>query len=94
MTDYISREAASLVLAEYGEKAVFAYTDLIRAMAKIPAADVVERKRGSWQWRTIENDFPQPYGQYECSRCGYPEPRTEVANYCPNCGARMVNDDV
>ena len=44
MTDYISREAVSLVLGEFGDKAAFAYTDLIRAMAKIPIADVVERE--------------------------------------------------
>ena len=58
MTDYISREAASLVLEEYGKKAVFAYTDLIRAMAKIPAADVVERKHGKWvDATTLDNEF-------------------------------------
>lgn len=59
------------------------------AIQSLTAADVREVERGKW-----EDDG---YGWVRCSIC-----RGAIAvarggnrfNYCPNCGARMVNDDV
>lgn len=57
-------------------------------MSKIPAADVVEVKRGKW---TFEHDlFTDPkryFIRIVCSCCGLKT--GQVSNYCPNCGAKM-----
>ena len=54
----------------------------------IPAADVVEVKRGKW---TFEHDpITDPKGYFiriVCSCCGLKT--GQVSNYCPNCGAKM-----
>lgn len=56
----------------------------------IPAADVVERKRGEWKRR------PDPYGWFEtipvCSICGCTTKWRETYMFCPNCGADMIED--
>ena len=53
---------------------------------EIPAADVVERKRGEWIHRTGNKD--------ECSNCSeryYQDLKEPFMRYCPNCGAQMEN---
>lgn len=56
---------------------------------ELPDADVVERKRGQWEW----ND---DNGYYFCSNCGTVSPREnqdgeycDCPPFCPNCGADM-----
>lgn len=57
----------------------------------VPAADVVERKKGMWLYWWDEPD----YDTYECSACGtsfnIPDGNPLEHNYkfCPNCGADM-----
>lgn len=58
---------------------------------RIPAADVVERKRGEWVHTTIEDDdWGGTYHRWTCSVCGG---RVGVAsagaNFCKWCGADM-----
>ena len=87
MSDYIKREDAIDALYGYGKSA----QDIIK---RIPAADVVERKHGNWIAHSTAYEY--------CSECenifsisslflvgGNDEPK-----YCPECGARMVDDDV
>ena len=45
-----------------------------------------ERKKGKWIYGE-EGCFGNPYGHYECSKCGDCFPHKE--NFCPNCGADM-----
>jgi len=63
---------------------------------------VVERKTGKWIHNELgENKMPV----VKCSECGLIEPWFEVegmgfalhgqkyANFCPNCGAKMIGGD-
>ena len=77
--------------------------DTIEALAAdrrcaIPAADVVEAKRGKWipDYDYAEYDYdgstplPEPLkfqDGWQCSLCGEYTPGK--TNYCPNCGAWM-----
>lgn len=55
----------------------------------IPAADVVERKRGRWII-FVEDDSPWD-SLWKCSCCGAYGTTEEPVhkNFCPNCGADM-----
>ena len=55
-----------------------------KAIKCLPAADVVERKKGKW---IFDGDC------YKCNKCGAVYSwwaDSQVSNYCPNCGARMT----
>ena len=68
------------------------------------AADVVEVRRGVWEWyvepRYDLYSCDENFG-YRCSECHvwageygvdddiYEEPPTHILHYCPNCGAKM-----
>jgi rubrerythrin len=58
-------------------------------MSKIPAADVVEVKRG--KWKECFEDWRKQISGDECSVCGFQHYGVSMTiyNYCPNCGARM-----
>ena len=82
--EYIEREAALTVLQQPHDK--------VRKMMAIPAADVVEVKRGEWEERIVDDDEYDKYGlfrrRFYCSACG--DWNTHGASkYCPNCGAKM-----
>lgn len=104
MAEYIEREAAlnasKIVYIEYisidGNEYEDGYADEIPVVFKsdivaIPAADVVPVRHG--RWREIENG--ESGRLCECSACkewllfyyGF------VANYCPNCGAKMMETE-
>ena len=56
----------------------------IKAIADLPSADVVERKRGYWVHDTW-GGYLMP--QCRCSNCDlYVQQET---NFCPDCGANM-----
>lgn len=86
MAEYIKREAAlsaqnkSMNLAEMRKR-----------LERIPAADVVERKTGSWRHYD---------GELTCSECSvtiYDDIMSllgdDVPRFCPNCGAKMIGGD-
>ena len=87
MTDYISRDAA--IAAAFSANAIgnSAYRDVydtVERIRMIPAADVVERKRGRW----IEQY--QGHNLLKCSACGHEySDYIECQNFCGNCGAYM-----
>ena len=71
---------------------------MLDAVEDYPAADVVERKTGTWcaDYDYAEYDFdgstplPEPrkfQDGWQCSLCGGYSP--SETNYCPNCGAKM-----
>lgn len=96
MSEYIKREDALNIdfrcnvrmfesRLKTAERAVRAYAD---AIAELPAADVVDRKKGEWiPLFPIVCDRPYCY---ECSICGSTTGR--MTNFCQNCGADMRKD--
>lgn len=108
MSDYIKRDDAWRAILALEERdipagrypdAAFAFTEgLVHAANKvndIPAADVVERKRGEW----IRIDKFDDDSNVQCSFCYeefdyidgvcYLVPGFELPLFCPNCGADM-----
>lgn len=104
MDEYISREALlTEIAADYGnwiacndtdesyrQGVKDNYSDTIRLINDIPAADVQPAKHGRW----IENSDP---GQninehYMCSECGCTFHNWANDNYCPNCGSKNRMD--
>lgn len=84
MSDYISREAALIVL-DWD----CASQDALDAIKAIPAADVVEVRHGRWY---LDN------GCAYCSECknNFTPAIRSQALFCPRCGAKMDGgqDDV
>lgn len=63
---------------------------VIRMVKDFPAADVAEVKHSHW----VEDDDSIIHGH--CYRCGWAAiwQETDIfgSNYCPSCGARMVEE--
>ena len=90
MKEYIEREAAVTVCSNQYKECLrksdwcgdTVAWNICFNIKSIPAADVVERKRGEWE-KSAE-------GYRICNRC-----KSDVAifsghkNFCPNCGADM-----
>ena len=91
MTDYISREALKAAFEEDGH--LSAYIEEMNDA--IPAADVVEVKRGRWLER---EDKYYGWNVWECTACHEEfvlDEGTPVENeyhFCPNCGAKMEEE--
>lgn len=69
------------------DKAIFSIDDL-----KIRLADLIEPEPE----RTCKNESSKP-GIFTCSYCGADFYDTEISgdwNYCPNCGAKVVENEV
>ena len=79
MTDYINRNEV-LKLVDPDVRPSLAY----RIMA-LPAADIVERKRGKWRRNMIDGELLS----YSCSECGQHLPYRYNTDFCPSCGAQM-----
>ena len=99
MTDYISREAAiaaAFSANAFGNSALRDVCDTVKRIRMITAADVVER--------ITAKEVREEDDYWRCSNCKCSLSATMYVtkdrhlilhpNYCPNCGARMVNDDV
>lgn len=92
MSDYISRAAVEEVLEKAqiisdGENCGYCTQDV--NITAIPAADVVPAKHAHWK----PNNWTQTRNQLvSCSRCRYEMPYPGE-NYCPNCGAKMDEED-
>lgn len=57
------------------------------------AIDVIEVKHGKWVEQVkVRKDGEVRLIHWQCSLCGC-FLGTNTANYCPNCGAKMVMDD-
>ena len=49
-------------------------------------------KRGKWEWKKVYFDSI-PTMAYVCSECNNSFIDLEGWNYCPNCGAKMIDDE-
>lgn len=85
-------ENALKAVEKRGEVAVL-LDELISVIAKYPTADVQEVRHGRW---IVKHGILAGDGIYgdmgECSVCGL-HLRNYEWDYCPNCGALMVNED-
>ena len=59
---------------------------MLNSLNDLPSAQP-ERKKGRWITKSTNGEMFDV-----CSACGYVE-WDEPNNYCPNCGAEMVNSD-
>lgn len=101
MIKYIEQEAA--IEAAFSADSLGSSTfrdvhDVVDRLRLIPAADVVEVRRGEWlpDYEYAEYDcdgmtpLPKPLkfqDGWQCSLCGQCE--HSETKYCPNCGAKM-----
>lgn len=90
MSKYIDAEKLKRHYAWWDDEAKKIFDEIIDLQ---PAADVVEVRHGKWEWNNKDEYF------YSCSNCGHEAygNTAEIAsgfyNYCPRCGAKMVNED-
>jgi hypothetical protein len=55
---------------------------------KLTAHPKCEVQHGCWVWKQLHGD---DYETLVCSNCLSPDGAREIYNYCPNCGAKMIN---
>lgn len=104
MSDYISREAALMLVCAYcsehkrdGSPCDSRCLDY-KNILEFPAADVREVKRGKWlSWDGTETVVKMIHGETsgscKCSVCGEwltaSDEYAIIGKFCPNCGAMM-----
>lgn len=92
--DYISREDAIDICCRnclgcyLNTETKATYCRSIKELTALPAADVVERKKGKWRISRCAGG-----ANCKCSNCKFEIifswVRVDPYNYCPNCGAKM-----
>lgn len=98
MTEYIEREELLYefreIMPDIGVNELA--DELYNVALNLPAADVAEVKRGKWIEVQKENIWNDIVPVLECSACGKYTVGTRgimtKSNYCPNCGAKMMED--
>mgnify|MGYP004582677647 CR=1 FL=1 len=95
MDDYIDRKAAIKLLTSVGlevsDSKRRTVAKCINEIELMPAADVAPVVHGRW----LDNRADGYKWAFICSRCGYVDghPFGDRHNFCPNCGAKMENDE-
>lgn len=113
MKEYIEKELAKNELNRIERLYRDTYMSKVRAemasycckvVEHLPAADVVEARRGDWE--EVEVEYSEDVGvppslvTMRCNKCNryhttvlyYKDP-TDGMNYCPRCGCKMKEDD-
>lgn len=90
MAEYINKRDALKIMRDAWdicENGDFAISEAINCVESLPAADVVERKKGKW----LEHDTDKTFAK--CSECGCYWELAIVKecnmDFCPHCGAEM-----
>ena len=78
--DIISRQATLDAIFNDWDGMVVSLPTLIKC---IPST----QKKGKWIYDSEAYPLGNPYGHYDCNRCGESVPHK--TNFCPNCGADM-----
>ena len=97
--DIISRQAVQDYIAKYLSQ--YLYNDVRETVevideyiGELPSVNPQEPKTGHWIEVLDEEGFidgnPMKLYHYECSECRCEDANLGTNNYCPNCGARMV----
>lgn len=91
MKEYIEREAVIDLITRRYECPEICTAEI----NSIPAADVVERKRGRWETTMVAPAGELVRWTHVHKECGYlyTDLRTKGYNFCPNCGADMREGD-
>ena len=98
MAEYIDRDALKKQMASFVPFVIDAsnqayadgLTDAYSLICQAPAADVVERKTGTWKDGGKSAFFPE-HGIYCCSECD--RHYFTKFRFCPHCGAQMIGGD-
>ena len=102
MADYIDREELIVKFQqladiewnkETGTSWANAFFEAVDIIDDMPSADVRENVHGEWVKAPAEDWCT--FDTCKCSECGvveYFNKGWKWFNFCPNCGARMVND--
>jgi len=91
MNDLISRTAAiKWFFRPYSNEESYSNLDVERALMAIPTVDAVPVVRGRWI-NENPNDSLDP--RMRCSICTEVESPLMKWHYCPNCGAKMENNN-
>lgn len=71
------------------------FNDALNAIAEIPVAHIIlpynNTQEGRWDCSNPYWDFENKYVVGRCSNCDFSV--HEITNYCPNCGAKMMNEN-
>lgn len=95
MAEYINREAAINAI-EAVPDGNWKNTRYVTEISAIPAADVAPVAHAHWEDVSVDDEGSMLIASMFCSNCKrwhnevyhYGSP-TEMAHYCPNCGAKM-----
>ncbi len=98
MGKYIDADELKKVFlySEDAEYTRWTLSGVIGEIDDIEAADVVEVRHGRWEWKEDlkaedENGWFIREQGYVCSECGFIG--SDNFRYCPNCGAKMDEED-
>jgi len=84
MIDYIKREDVDTYFNNRN-----AWYNFYETLESIPSADVVEVKHGKWMETADDGVWSYSDAYAECDQCHKVTFNGWGMNYCPNCGARM-----
>ena len=60
--------------------------------ANEPTIEAEPVRHGKWIKADSQQYFRKHYPCFTCSECGYRKDSQKKCDYCPNCGARMVEN--
>lgn len=90
MADYIEKETAKEAILSWAvcinHPELLSKEDAMHCIDNLPAADVAPVRHGRWIKFRKGIDW-------QCSECNYSTDYNIARNYCPNCGARMDEED-